>query len=142
MNIKVKQYIHELDDALELVKSQTDDEDKSMLTNIMCIRISGLLEMALKCRISDYSAQKTPQEINRFLTQKFKDITNLKSTKLSDVLGQFSTIWQNEFDEELEQNSQLKSSLDSLINIRNNLAHCQKANTSLRDTEQYYKKAL
>ena len=138
MNHKVKVYITGLDEDLNLANSQSDDEVKSLLAKIICIRISGLLEVAIKSRISDYSDNKTPKEIKRFLTQKFKDITNLKSSKLCDVLGTFSSDWKSSFEKEISENQQLKSSLDSLITLRNDIAHGQTCSISLNNVQQYY----
>lgn len=138
MNHKVKQYISDLESDIQLARKQSDDEIKSLLAKIVCIRISGLLEIALKCRISDYSEKKTPKEIKRFLTQKFKDITNLKAKKLCDILGTFSLDWQKTFEEKLSENSQIKSSLDSLITLRNDIAHGQNCVTSLSNVQQYF----
>ena len=138
MNHKVQVYITGLDGDLKLAKSQSDDEVKSLLAKIICIRISGLLEVAIKSRISDYSDNKTPKEIKRFLTQKFKDITNLKSSKLCDVLGTFSSDWKLSFEKEISENPQLKSSLDSLITLRNDIAHGQTCSISLNNVQQYY----
>lgn len=138
MNHKVQVYITGLDGDLKLAKSQSDDEVKSLLAKIICIRISGLLEVAIKSRISDYSDNKTPKEIKRFLTQKFKDITNLKSSKLCDVLGTFSSDWKSSFEKEISENPQLKSSLDSLITLRNDIAHGQTCSISLNNVQQYY----
>lgn len=138
MNHKVQVYITGLDGDLKLAKSQSDDEVKSLLAKIICIRISGLLEVAIKSRISDYSDNKTPKEIKRFLTQKFKDITNLKSSKLCDVLGTFSSDWKSSFEKEISENQQLKSSLDSLITLRNDIAHGQTCSISLNNVQQYY----
>lgn len=138
MNHKVKQYISDLESDIQLARKQSDDEIKSLLAKIVCIRISGLLEIALKCRISDYSEKKTPKEIKRFLTQKFKDITNLKAKKLCDILSTFSLDWQKSFEEKLSENSQIKSSLDSLITLRNDIAHGQNCVTSLSNVQQYF----
>ena len=138
MNHKVKVYITGLDEDLNLANNQSDDEVKSLLAKIICIRISGLLEVAIKSRISDYSDKKTPKEIKRFLTQKFKDITNLKTSKLCDVLGAFSSDWKDEFEEEIRNNQQIKSSLDSLITLRNDIAHGQTCSISLNHVQQYY----
>lgn len=138
MNHKVKVYITGLDEDLNLANNQSDDEVKSLLAKIICIRISGLLEVAIKSRISDYSDKKTPKEIKRFLTQKFKDITNLKTSKLCDVLGAFSSDRKDEFEEEIRNNQQIKSSLDSLITLRNDIAHGQTCSISLNHVQQYY----
>lgn len=108
MNHKVKLYIDDLESNIKLADNQSDDEVKSLLAKIVCIRISGLLEVALKSRISDYSERKTPKEIKRFLTQKFKDITNLKAKKICEILDAFSNDWKNLLEKELSENSQLK----------------------------------
>ena len=138
MNIKVSYYLKELDDTFEILNHQCDEEVKSVISNALCIRLSGLLEVALKSRISDYSERKSPKEINRFLTQKFKDITNLKSSKLCDVVGQFSASWKEKFEDAFDNNSQMKSSLDSLITVRNNYAHGQSTNITEKSLKQYY----
>lgn len=138
MNPRVKKYIDDLECNIKLATKQTDDEVTSLLAKIVCIRISGLLEMALKSRISDYSEKKTPKEIKRFLTQKFKDITNLKAKKLCDTLGFFSNDWKNLLEDELSENSQLKSSLDSLIALRNDIAHGQNCVVSISNVQQYF----
>jgi len=126
---------------MRIAERQSDDEVKSLLAKIICIRISGLLETALKCRISDYSDKRTPNEIKRFLSQKIKDITNLKSTKLCDVLGTFSNDWKCSFEEELTTNAQLKSSLDSLISLRHDIAHGQNCDVTLKSILQYFNDA-
>lgn len=97
--------------------------------------------MALKSRISDYSERKTPKEIKRFLTQKFKDITNLKAKKICEILDTFSNDWKNLLEKELSENSQLKSSLDSLITLRNDIAHGQNCVASVSNVKQYFNDA-
>lgn len=141
MNHKVKLYIDDLESNIKLADNQSDDEVKSLLAKIVCIRISGLLEVALKSRISDYSERKTPKEIKRFLTQKFKDITNLKAKKICEILDTFSNDWKNLLEQELSENSQLKSSLDSLITLRNDIAHGQNCVASVSNVKQYFNDA-
>lgn len=138
MNIKVSQNIKEIDNVFSLAESQSDDEIKSYLANFICIRASGLIENYIKTRISDYSEKKVPKQISRYLSLKFADITNLKETKLRDVLGQFSQEWQNDFEELIRNNQQLKISLDSLIINRHSIAHGKHASLTLKMVRQYY----
>ena len=112
MNIKVKQSIKEIDNAIQLAESQEDDELKSHLANLVCIRVSGLVENFLK--------------------------TNLKESKLRDTLGLFSTEWQEQFERFIQDNQQLKASLDSIITNRNNIAHGQHVSLTLKSVKQYY----
>lgn len=138
MNIKVRQNIQEIDSAFSLAEGQEDEEVKSYLANFLCIRVSGLVENYLKTRISDYSNRKVPKEVSRYLSLKLADITNLKETKLRDALGQFSTEWQAKFETLMHDNQQLKSSLDSVIANRHNIAHGQHVSLTLKSVKQYY----
>lgn len=138
MNIKVVQNIKEIDSTFSLAECQADDELKSHLANLLCVRISGLIENYLKSRISDYSEKKVPKQISRYLSLKFADITNLKESKLHDVLGQFSGEWQSGFDSFIKKNQQLKSSLDSIITNRHNIAHGKHVSLTLKTVKQYY----
>ena len=138
MNIKTQQYIRDLDSLKTKTENENDEEVKSYLVKLMCVRTAGLLEVFLKTRISEYSKGKMPPEINRFLTSKFKDITNLKSSKFEDVLNSFSVDWRDKFRSYLDDHEQEKLSLDSVIAQRHNIAHGQPSNIGLASMVQYY----
>lgn len=138
MNYKTQQYIQQLDRQYEKVKQVEDDEIKSMLTKFLCVRTSGLLENYIKSRIGDYTQGRVPKEINRYISQKFKDVTNLKCNRLKDVLDSFSNEWSEEFLTYLEEHEQQKNSIESLITNRHNIAHGQNVGMSFSILEQYY----
>lgn len=138
MDIKTQQYIRDLDSLKTKAESEDDEEVKSYLVKLLCVRTAGLLEVFLKTRISEYSKGKVPTEINRFLTSKFKDITNLKSSKFEDVLTSFSVDWADKFRDYLDDHEQEKISLDSVIAQRHNIAHGQPSNIGSTSMAQYY----
>lgn len=138
MNIKIVQNIKEIDGSFALAEKISDDEVKSHLANLLCVRVSGLVENSLKARISDYSGKKVPKQISRYLNLKFADITNLKESKLREILGLFSKEWQSDFEDFIKNDQQLKSSLDSLIANRHNIAHGQRVSLTLTTVRQYY----
>ena len=138
MDMKTQQYIRDLDDLWKTIKGIDDEELQSTLIKLFCVRTSGLLEVFIKTRISEYSKGKVPKEINRFLTSKFKDITNLKSTRFVDVLESFSDEWAIKFRDYLDQHEQEKISLDSLITQRHLIVHGQSSNIGSSSMLQYY----
>ena len=138
MDLRTKQYINELESLKGVIDKVDDDEVKSFLARFFCIRTSGLMEVFLKERISEYSRGKVPSVINRFLTSKFKDITNLKSSRLVDVLKSFSPDWADSFENYLEEHEQQKNSLDSVIAQRHSIAHGQPASVSVVSMTQYF----
>lgn len=138
MDMKTAQYIRDLDNLKSKIEGVDDEETKSLLLKLFCVRTAGLLEVFLKTRISEYSKGKVPKEINRFMTAKFKDITNLKSSKLEDVLTSFSIEWSDKFAEYLEEHEQERTALDSIIAQRHNIAHGQQSNIGEVAMKQYY----
>lgn len=138
MDLKTQQYIKDLDGLKNKIDEVDDEEVKSFLVRLFCVRTSGLLEVFLKTRISEYSKGKVPKEINRFLTSKFKDITSLKTSKLEEVLCAFSTDWSDSFTSYIEEHDQLKNSIDSIIAQRHNIAHGQQSNLGIASMNQYY----
>lgn len=138
MDMKTAQYIRDLDNLKSKIEGIDDEETKSLLLKLFCVRTAGLLEVFLKTRISEYSKGKVPKEINRFMTSKFKDITNLKSSKLEDVLTSFSVEWSDKFTDYLKEHEQEKTALDSIIAQRHNIAHGQQSSIGEVSMNQYY----
>ena len=138
MDIRTEQYIRDLDNIDKIINSIDDEEIKSLLLKLFCVRLSGLVELYLKNRISDYSKGKVPKEINRYLTVKFKDITNLKTNKLCEILSNFSVQWADDFKNYVDLHEQTKTSLDSLIAQRHNIAHGQPSTINQSSMNQYY----
>ncbi len=138
MDIKTEQYIRELNDLKSIINGIDDEEIKSSLLKLFCVRVSGLVEVFLKTRISEYSRGKVPNEINHFLTAKFKDITNLKTSKLKDILSSFSQNWADRFTSFVDEHEQTKISLDSIIAQRHNIAHGQPSTLNQSSMNQYY----
>lgn len=138
MNIKTVQYIRELDAQFIIVDKIQNEELKSMLTKYLCVRTSGLIETFIKSKISEYAQGKVPKEINRFMSAKFKDITNLKCGKLQDFLDSFSHDWAEEFNNFIKDHEQEKNSVESIIANRHIIAHGQNAGLSFNSMQQYY----
>ena len=138
MDMKTTQYIRDLENLKNTINDVDDEEIKNSLVKLLCVRTAGLLEVFLKTRISEYSNGKVPKEINRFMTTKFKDITNLRSFKFLEVLSSFSENWGRKFNEYLEEHEQEKSSLDSVVAQRHMIAHGQSSNISQNYMFQYF----
>lgn len=124
MNHKTQDYIKKLDSDFETADHQ-EDEIKNMLAKLLCVRAAALMEVYFKARISDYTNKKVPNAIQRFVNCHFKDITNLKSSKMKSTLEMFNTEWAEKFILYLEDNEEIKDSLDSLVQNRHNIAHGQ-----------------
>lgn len=102
-------------------KNITDDEIKSHLAKYVCIRISGYLENTIKLLIEKYHDKSCAKPTQNFIEFSFEKVTNLDKEKMSKILKSFSSDWEENFTSLM--NDKYFSSLDSIIHLRNNIAH-------------------
>lgn len=136
MRWKIEAQQNKLDRLFELVRSQADEETQSHLTKLLCIRVSGFLEITFKNLLLEYLDGTSPREIQNFVNHSFKNFTNLKNEKFISTLSFFSQEWVEKYRSEI--NEELASSLNSLISNRNNIAHGENDNITFRSIEKYY----
>ncbi len=136
MNFKVNSYINKLDNLYKLAEKIDDDEIRGHFAKYLCIRTSGLVEVYFKTQIEDYATGASPKPIVKFLNHKFKNFTNINSTKILNLFELFSSEWVEKFNEETYEEQ--RSALDSVISNRNNIAHGNSDNISLANAKEYY----
>ena len=136
MRWKIESQEKKLDELFELVRTVSDEETQSHLSKLLCIRASGLLEVAFKNLILDYLHGTSPKEIQSYVNKGIKNLSNLRHDKLINALSGFSKSWVEQFENEVTD--ELVSSLNSLISNRNNIAHGENDNITFRSVEKYY----
>jgi hypothetical protein len=136
MKLKLETQEKKLDDLIAIIKAQKDDELKAHLSRYFCIKISGYLENVLKTLIYTYCDGTTPRPIVNFLETDTKNLTNLSEEKLFKFLKKFGASWDTQVDNKFTDSH--RSSLNSIISNRNNIAHGQSDSISPKIIEGYY----
>jgi len=126
----------QLSDLFKSVEGIKDDEIKSHMTKYLCIQTSGYLENVVKSLIDEYLENSCPQPAKNYVTSKIERLTNLDERKLGDFLQSFSNEWLQVFNEKV--NDQQKSSLNSIIGNRNQIAHGKSIGLTYKTIQQYY----
>lgn len=109
---------------------------KAHLSRYLCVRTSGYLESVMRNLIANYCDGTSPQQIQSYILKKTKYITNLEYRKIVKILGEFSHEWMNDFENRI--NDQQRSSLNSVVSNRNNIAHGNSDSITYRDMKNYY----
>lgn len=131
------QYIRKLDSEFLQAKN-LDEEYQEVYSRYLCIRISGLVEVALKEKLLSFvEDRRSHPVINEYIQNAVREITNLRASKISTILGNFSKEWKQKFDEGITESQ--KDALGNVYKLRNNIAHGRNDNISLRTLEDYYK---
>ena len=133
---QIKQRIDNLIIRIKGLKSNVDLEVKSDLSKYLCLLISGYFEKSICDIINSYGSKFSPQ-IARYIQIQFKWTTNIKMSRLLEILEQFHVEWKEEFERDPNY-EEYKDALDSIVNNRNNISHAAGSTITLSQLEYYY----
>lgn len=112
------------------------------LNKYSIIRACGTIEMSFKTLIADYCDRRSKRQVKRFIGKRIRDgSANPSFDMICKFLGEFDEAWKKDFKTNLnsEPNPQaLKTSLQSLVDARNDFAHGGNPTISISDVMTYY----
>tara|TARA_R100001530_G_scaffold126555_1_gene95417 strand:+ start:1099 stop:1563 length:465 start_codon:yes stop_codon:yes gene_type:complete len=134
---KLKIYERQLDSLFnEVSQIQEGEINKAHLSRYLCVRTSGYLENVIRILIAHFCDGTSPQPINNYIVNRTKYITNLDYKRLKGLLYEFDSNWGSQFEEKITERQ--KSSINSVISNRNNIAHGNQDSITYRDMVNYY----
>jgi hypothetical protein len=94
----------------------------------------------VKNLIADKVDAGVSQEIKNYIELNVRESsTNPKTGNISNLLGSFSSLqWKADFDEQIKQHTTEKTSLNTLVQLRNDFAHGLSPNTTINTTIRYF----
>ena len=106
--------------------SDIDDETKSGFISYLCICTSGYIESSIKTILRKYVESETsdiklPQTINFVENQLESYRLTPQRAQILELIGQFNPKWRRNLSHSI--NKELGSSLSSIVQHRNNIAH-------------------
>lgn len=126
--------------VFQLVKNINDIETQSHWARYLCILVSGFLENSIKYLITDYSLNTSNEKVAKYVQSTTKNITNLNHEKIKQLLRSFSTLWCDDFEENVDESGKL--ALDSIVALRNNIAHGRSVGTTYSRIRSYFDKVV
>jgi hypothetical protein len=111
-------------------------EIQSDFARYLCIRVCGLVDVAVNFIISSYVTRHAPQELNRFAFRTLGRHQNLKSERLVELIGQFHEAWASDLKVFLTEHR--RDALNSLVDNRNSIAHGASVDITHERVREYY----
>lgn len=102
----------------------------------LCVLVSGYVETAVAEALLDHCRSSSAPSVQRYVEVRLRRFTNPKASKVSDLLGGFSLSWKQEFDGFVIDEK--RAALDSIVNLRNQIAHGGSVGVSFVQISQYY----
>lgn len=146
MDINNKNILDDCNSDLKKIKDWIDnnplDSKVKYLVQYAIIKSSGSIERVFKSIIHTYLSQNCISETRQFLEKNIIDSSaNPSFGKIKQFLDQFDGSKANEFDERLKNTTE-KGNLNSLVTLRNDIAHGRSINQTINDVEKYFKSGL
>lgn len=112
------------------------------LSKYALIKACGTIEQAFKSIIADKCSYRARVQVKTFLTQKVRNgSANPSFDNICKLLGAFDSAWRISFRDGVNRQanvSSLKTSLQSLVDARNEFAHGGNPKVAIRDVCKYF----
>lgn len=118
-----------------------DEEIRAHLVRYLCIISNGHIEESLRIIYSQYTENKSShQNITNYVSKDLGDFRNPNAEKILALTGRFSPEWRKELN--LFLTEEMKDSLNSIVNIKNALAHGRTTGISHSTLKKYWENVL
>ncbi len=117
--------------------STEDLEVRSDFARYLCILVSAFIEKSLSTLAGEHCRRLSAPTVSRFAQKKLDRLKNVNSEKLLQFMGSF--------DPELEKETKVfidgsrKEALDSVVALRNQIAHGESVGVTYVQMNKYYK---
>lgn len=116
-----------------------DEDDQARLAALMAIWASGYIEAACREIVSNYAERRAAPGVVRLVNRQMQRFTNPKMGRILDLMDGFEPEKADELrafaDEEITE------SVNSIVGIRNDLAHGRRASVSVGRIVRHFERA-
>lgn len=146
-NTDVQQILDECKNDLDAVKSIIDSLGYSSsivpyLNKYAIIKACGVVEVAFKAIIADYCSKRVKKQVKYYIDRKVRTASSNPSfDNICKFLGDFDEQWKKDFKNKIKDHpdsARLKTSMESLVNARNEFAHGGNPSTTITDVISYF----
>lgn len=115
-----------------------DPECQSDYARYLCILVSGFVETAVGELAIEYCRKRSQVSVLNYASSRLRRVQNLKAGKLLQLISAFDKKWYADLSSFIEGGR--RDALDSVVNLRNRIAHGESDSLSLATIAQYFEK--
>jgi len=127
-----------LDDVFARVKclQDADIELQSDFARYLCVLVSGFVETAVSKIASEFCRKRSATQVANYADTQLNRLQNVKTEKLLQLVGGFDPAWRRSTEQFME--GARKDALDSVVNLRNKIAHGESVGITYARISEYY----
>lgn len=130
----------EIDKIVKWIDEHKLDDNVKFLVGYSVVKASGTIEIVMKQMLFDFLAERVKTETELYLSKAIVDSSCNPSTgNIERLLDQIDTGRKGQFQEKMkEDESKHKGDLNSLVNLRNDMAHGRNITATINTVAKYY----
>jgi hypothetical protein len=131
----------QLDAAFQRIKSlgpAADIEVQSDFARYLCVLVSGYLEKSVAELMLEHARNNGAATLQRFVDYRTRQFANPNSQRLADLVGSFHPDWRRGLEAFLVDD--VKDAVDSVVNLRNTIAHGGTVGVTYQRVLGYYER--
>ena len=125
-----------LDATFQRAETITDVEVLADLAKYLCILVSGYLEQATIELVLQHTRLHSGTTVQSYVESQVRRLTNLKAQRLIETLGSFDVEWRLSLEGHVVE--ERKAAVDSVVDLRNTIAHGRYTGITLVRIREYY----
>ncbi len=114
----------------------SDLELQSDFARYLCVLVSGYLEKAVAELVLEHARRSGDPSLQRFVELRTRRFTNANTQRLQNLLGSFDLDWRQTLESFLVD--ELKDAVNSIVDLRNTIAHGGSVGLTYRRVSDYY----
>jgi len=132
-------YKKRLDALFDKVKEIQDIELQSEWAKYLCVLVSGFLEVSIRAIYTEYTRNKAHRNVANFVSSRLSGFQNPNMDMIFQRAGAFNQDWRKELE---SIDDELKASINSIVTLRNKIAHGDDVDLTYRRIKEYYQNAI
>lgn len=119
-----------------------DPELQSHWVKYLCILSSGHIENSIRYIYGTYAKNKSHQNIANYIQNNLRRFQNPNTEKIINITSAFNKDWGKNLEKYISDSDEMKSSINSIIGLRNLIAHGESVTVTYSSLEKYWKNTI
>lgn len=113
-----------------------DQETRADFARYLCVLVAGFVETAVASLATAYCRQRSQPPVGNYAAAQLARLQNLNSDRLGQVISAFEPAWGKDLT--LFMEGSRKDALDSVLSLRNQIAHGRSVGLTYVRIQEYY----
>lgn len=140
-NIRIVRDKKRLDHLFDQTKAFTDNAElQAQWARYLCILVAGFIEISIREILGTYARERAAPKVANYVYSRLRRFINPNMEAILILLGSFDSEWRNTTETMAE--GALKDAVDSVMALRNPIAHGENTGVSYIRIKEYYQSIL